>query len=59
MNWHRIARRLRAKYRRELALERARTEATREALRMMIQELANAMQGEILFDETDGGDASN
>jgi hypothetical protein len=46
-NWKRVARRLRTKYRQKLAIERARTQSTKEALNMMIQELAKALIAQV------------
>lgn len=43
INWKKGCKLLRA----ELQIERARTEATKDALRMMIQELAAALNGTI------------
>lgn len=47
MNWKKVARKLRTRYRAELKLERARTKATQDALKMMVNELASALQGEV------------
>ncbi len=43
MNWKRVTKKILSKYRHKLAVEEARTAATREALRMMIAELADAL----------------
>jgi hypothetical protein len=47
MNWKRNCKLLRRRYREALLVEKTRTLATRDALRLMIIELANALQSEI------------
>lgn len=45
--WKRIARRLRSKYRTELAMEKAAHDATKQALIAMVRELADAVGGKL------------